>query len=374
MIPFNIPYLTGKEKLYLEKALENGVLSGNNAYTKYCHKFLSERYGFSKVLLTTSCTDALEMAAILIDIKEGDEVILPSYTFVSTANAFVLRGAKIVYADSRSDHPGMDEDQIESLISSRTKAIVPVHYAGVACDMGKIKQIAKEHDVYVIEDAAQAIDARYEDSYLGGIGDIGCFSFHETKNISSGEGGALIVNNPELQARAEIIWEKGTNRAAFWRGEVDKYSWVDVGSSFLPSEMNAAYLAAQLDALDEIQNRRRAIWQSYHSAFENLEKVELISRPKLPSYAENNAHMYYLILNSLDQRTWFIEYLKANEVYAVFHYISLHTSVFGAQFDTNLKLDMAELYSDKLVRLPLYAGLKEGQVQKVIEAVISFFK
>ena len=267
MINFNEPYCTGNEPKYIQDAINRGKLSGNGYYTKKCQHFLEEKLGVKKCLLTTSCTDALEMCAILLDIQPGDEVIMPSYTFVSTANAFVLRGAKIVFCDSRPDHPGMDESLIEGLLTEKTKAIVPVHYAGVACDMDKIMSIAKQHDLFVVEDAAQAIDSHYKGKPLGSIGHLAAFSFHETKNISSGEGGALIINDDRFLERSEIIWEKGTNRSAFWRGEVDKYGWVDIGSSFLPSEITAAFLWAQLESLEKIQEQRKSIWNAYNAVF-----------------------------------------------------------------------------------------------------------
>lgn len=373
MIAFNKPFLSGQELDNIKEAVRLGMLSGNGQFTKFCQHFLENKYDFSKVLLTTSCTDALEMAAILLDIREGDEVIVPAYTFVSTANAFVLRGARIVFVDSRADHPGMDEDLLENLITERTKAIVPVHYAGVACDMDKIMRIAEKHKIFVVEDAAQAIDAKYRDRALGSFGDMACFSFHETKNISSGEGGALVINNPKFIERAEIIWEKGTNRAAFWRGEVDKYSWVDVGSSFLPSELNAAYLAAQLENLEQIQAMRKAVWDFYHGALEALEQKAFFKRPLLPHYASNNAHMYYLVLPDLEARSELIAHLKADGVYAVFHYIALHNSPFGAAFKSEERLSNAEYFTDSLLRLPLYAGLGKEDQHKVVESIRRFF-
>jgi len=371
-IPFNVPFQVGKEGSYIQQAMKLGVLSGNGNFTKKAQGILEKCYAFEKVLLTTSCTDALEMAAILMEIEPGDEVILPSYTFVSTANAFVLRGAKIRYVDSRPDHPGMDESAISALINENTKVIVPVHYAGVACDMDMIKAQIDGLKIRIVEDAAQAIDSKYKDEYLGSIGEVGCFSFHETKNISSGEGGALLVNEANLRARAEILWEKGTNRAAFWRGEIDKYSWVDVGSSYLPSELNAAYLTAQLEDLRNIQNARLNLWNKYHEAFAALETKGVIRRPIIPEYASNNAHMYYLILNSLQERSELIEYLKKREIYAVFHYIPLHLSTFGQKYSSE-PLPNAEFYSDHLLRLPLYAGLSSQNQYRVIEAINSFF-
>src|SRR5664280_1420296 len=309
-IPFNKPFLTGREFEYINDAVSRGKISGNGYYTQKCHEFFQERYGFKKCLLTTSCTDALEMAAILCNIMPGDEVIIPSYTFVSTANAFVLRGAKIVFADSREDHPGIDENKIESLITSRTKVILPVHYAGVACEMDKIMDVAKRHNLFVVEDAAQAIDSYYKGKPLGGIGHLGCFSFHETKNIQCGEGGMLVINDERFCKRAEIIWEKGTNRAEFFRGEVNKYGWVDIGSSFLPSEVIAAFLWAQIEHLDEIQTKRKEHWNRYYDALKPLADKGCFQLSIIPSYATNNAHMFYLVCISLEDRSNLITYLK----------------------------------------------------------------
>jgi dTDP-4-amino-4,6-dideoxygalactose transaminase len=367
MIPFNKPYLTGKETHYIEDAVKSGKISGNGKYTQKCQQFFEEKYGFKKTLLTTSCTDALEMAAILINIKEGDEVIMPSYTFVSTANAFVLRGAKIVFADSRSDHPNMDETKIESLITSKTKAIVPVHYAGVACEMDTIMDLAKKYNLYVIEDAAQAIDSFFTGKdgvkkALGSIGHLAAFSFHETKNIISGEGGMLAINDEQFINRAEIIWEKGTNRSSFFRGEVDKYGWVDMGSSFLPSEIIAAFLWAQLENLDKIQNRRKEIWENYNQKLKIWADENEIQMPKIPDYATNNAHMFYLVFKNLEQRTMLIEHLKKNEILAVFHYISLHESPFYASKYDGHKLTETTNFTDRLVRLPLFYELDSNLV------------
>lgn len=362
MIPFNKPYLTGKELVYIGDAVKKGKISGNGYYTNLCQDFFKNKYGFNKCLLTTSCTDALEMAAILINIKEGDEVIMPSYTFVSTANAFVLRGAKIIFADSRTDHPGMDENNIEALITSKTKAIVPVHYAGVACDMDKIMDLAETYNLFVIEDAAQAIDSYYtgKDGIpkpLGSIGHLGAFSFHETKNIISGEGGMLVINDTQFADRAEIIWEKGTNRSAFFRGEVDKYGWVDVGSSFLPSEIIAAFLWAQLENLDTIQQVRKMHWEQYNTALQDWATENEIQLPVIPSYATNNGHMFYLICKNLEQRTAIIDKLKSKDILAVFHYISLHNSPFYNQIYNGDSLLQSDRYSDFLLRLPMYYEL-----------------
>src|SRR5690606_31234642 len=307
MIPFNKPYLSGKEMHYMYDAVHAGQISGNGKYTRKCQQFLEQRFGFGKVLLTTSCTDALEMAALLIDIQPGDEVIMPSYTFVSTANAFVLRGAKILFADSRPDHPGVDEAQLRSLVSPRTKAIVVVHYAGVACDMDKVMALAEEHGLFVIEDAAHAIDSYYtgKDGVrkpLGSIGHLAAFSFHETKNIISGEGGMLVINDDQFIQRSEIIWEKGTNRSAFFRGEIDRYGWVDLGSSFLPSEIVAAFLFAQLEHLDEIQAKRIELWNLYYKLLKPIAECGFIKLPHVPDYASNNAHIFYIIFPDIGKR------------------------------------------------------------------------
>ena len=372
MIPFNKPYLTGNETAYIEEAVKSGKISGNGKYTKLCQIFFEENYKIKKCLLTTSCTDALEMAAILIDIKEGDEVIMPSYTFVSTANAFVLRGAKIVFADSRKDHPNIDETKIESLITSKTKAIVPVHYAGVACEMNTIMDLAKKYNLFIIEDAAQAIDSYYTGKdgvkkALGSIGHLAAFSFHETKNIISGEGGLLAINDERFIQRAEIIWEKGTNRSSFFRGEVDKYGWVDIGSSFLPSEIIAAFLWAQLENLKQIQNVRKSHWEKYNIELGEWADKNEIELPKIPSYATNNAHMFYLVCKDLEQRTKLLAYLKQNEILAVFHYISLHKSPFYLSRHNGGELPETDRYTDTLVRLPLFYELN---VNRVIDALL----
>jgi|ERR1035437_9221400 dTDP-4-amino-4,6-dideoxygalactose transaminase len=355
-IPFNKPYLSGKELVYIKDAVSRGKISGNGYYTQKCHQFFQDRYGFKKCLLTTSCTDALEMAAILCDIGPGDEVIIPSYTFVSTANAFVLRGAKIVFADSRLDHPGIDEDKIEELITAYTKVIVPVHYAGVACDMDKIMALADKYNLFVVEDAAQAIDSFYKGKPLGSIGHFGCFSFHETKNIQCGEGGMLVINDDRFLHRAEIIWEKGTNRAEFFRGEVNKYGWVDIGSSFLPSELAAAFLYAQLEVLNEIQKKRKSLWNQYFNNLQTL-KVKEIGLPYFPEYSTNNAHMFYLICNSIEHRSKIIGLLKGNSILTVFHYLSLHKSPFYQNKHDGRELPESDRYSNCLLRLPFYNDL-----------------
>ena len=366
-IGFNKPYITGKEYEYIANSVSSKKLSGNGKYTQKCQSWFEETYGFGKCLLTTSCTDALEMAAILIDIQPGDEVILPSYTFVSTANAFVLRGAKLVFVDSRKDHPGIDEKSIEELITSKTKAIVPVHYAGVACDMDMIMEIANKHDIFVVEDAAQAIDSFYTGKdgvkrALGSIGHLAAFSFHETKNIISGEGGMLAINDLQFAIRAEIIWEKGTNRSSFFRGEVDKYGWVDVGSSFLPSEIIAAFLWAQLENIQDIQRRRYNIWNKYYEELRPWAEKQGIGMPNLPDFASNNAHMFYLVCKNLEQRTQLIEFLKSNDISAVFHYVSLHTSPFYESKHDGRGLPMTDFYSNTLLRLPMYYELSQADI------------
>ena len=374
MIPFNKPYLTGNETKYIEDAVKSGKISGNGKYTQLCQSFFEQRYGFKKCLLTTSCTDALEMAAILIDIQPGDEVIMPSFTFVSTANAFVLRGAKIVFADSISNQPNINENSLEALITPKTKAIVPVHYAGVACDMDVIMKIANKHGLFVIEDAAQAVDSYYTNSKgekkaLGTIGHLAAFSFHETKNIISGEGGLLAINDEQFIQRAEIIWEKGTNRSAFFRGEVNKYGWVDVGSSFLPSEVIAAFLWAQLENLEDIQNKRKQHWNAYANQLQGWAISLGITLPYIPEYATNNAHMFYLICADLDQRSAIIKHLKQQDILSVFHYISLHKSSYYENKHDGRHLPETDKYSDRLLRLPLFYEL---DVDYVITSLIQF--
>ncbi|MBL4585510.1 MAG: dTDP-4-amino-4,6-dideoxygalactose transaminase [Flavobacteriales bacterium] len=377
-ISFNKPYLTGKEIHYIYEAVHSGKISGNGAFTKKCQQFIEKHSSSSKCLLSTSCTDALEMSAILANIKPGDEVIMPSYTFVSTANAFILRGAKIIFTDSRPDHPGMDESSIRELITDRTKAIVPVHYAGVACDMNSIMDISDEFGLFIIEDAAQAIDSSYKwpngtISPLGSLGHFGTYSFHETKNIQSGEGGALLINDASQHDRAEVIWEKGTNRTAFWRGDVDKYGWVDIGSSFLPSELIAAFLYAQLENLDEIQSLRKAIWTRYADGLKPLIEKGSVREPYIPSYATNNAHMYYLVCNSLEERTGLIAFLTDHNIYAAFHYQSLHNSEYFEKLHDGRELIWADRYTSCLVRLPIYAELSLKQVDFIIEKVLEFY-
>jgi len=378
VIPFNKPYLTGKEGHYIYQAVLSGKISGDGIFTKRSHEFFEKKYGFKKCLLTTSCTDALEMAAILINIQPGDEVIIPSYTFVSTTNAFVLRGAKIVFCDSRKDRPGIDEDLIESLITDKTKAIVPVHYAGVACDMDKIMAIANKHNLFVIEDAAQAIDSYYtgKDGIkkpLGSIGHLAAFSFHETKNIMSGEGGMLAINDEQFRMRAEIIREKGTNRSAFFRGEVDKYGWVDIGSSFLPSDIIAAFLYAQLENLENIQAKRFEIWQQYYNALKPLEEKGLLRLPFIPSYATNNSHMFYIVCRNPKEREELISTLKDNGIQAVFHYLSLHKSKYYEDKHDGRQMKMSDDYTDCLVRLPFFYELTNENILFITDTIKKYY-
>lgn len=373
-IPFNKPYLTGKEGHYIYQAVLSGKISGDGIYTKKCHEFFQKKYGFKKVLLTTSCTDALEMASILSNIEPGDEVIAPSYTFVSTVNAFILRGAKIVFADSRKDNPNIDETQIEALITAKTKAIMVVHYAGIACDMDPIIKIAEKHNLILIEDAAQAIDSCYKGKPLGSLGQLSAFSFHETKNVISGEGGMLVINDEKLIARAEVIREKGTNRSAFFRGEIDKYGWVDIGSSFLPSDIIAAFLFAQLENLDTIQKRRKEIWDRYDEGLKPLVSKKNIQLPFIPAYATNNGHMYYIVCNSLEERTGLINHLKAKGIYAVFHYLSLHNSPYYINKHDGRALPNCDRYTDCLIRLPLFYELTDKEVDTVVSEIKGFYK
>ena len=372
-LPFNKPFLTGRETDYIRQAVESGKISGNGAFTQKSQRFLEERCEFKKVLLTTSCTDALEMAAILAEVGPGDEVIVPSFTFVSSALAFVRQGARIVFADSQPDHPNLDLAAVEALITPRTRVLVIVHYAGVACDMDRAMALAEKHHLMVVEDAAQAIDATYKGRPLGGIGHLGCFSFHETKNIISGEGGALIVNDERFLRRAEIIWEKGTNRAEFFRGEVNKYGWVDVGSSFLPSEIIAAFLYAQLEHLDEIQAKRKSLWTAYFEGLSPLAKPGCLTLPNIPPYASNNAHMFYVVCASLEERTALIEHLKQNGILAVFHYLTLHKSPFYAAKHDGRELPHADRFADCLVRLPMYYDLTLTLVEEVCAQIRQFF-
>jgi dTDP-4-amino-4,6-dideoxygalactose transaminase len=377
-IPFNKPYLTGKETHYIYQAVQSGKISGDGMFTKKCHAFFEDRFGFQKCLLTTSCTDALEMAAILLNIEPGDEVIMPSYTFVSTANAFVLRGANLVFVDSEKDNPNMDVASIAALITAKTKAIVPVHYAGMACDMDAIMELANKHQIYVVEDAAQAIDAYYTgkdglQKPLGSIGHLAAFSFHETKNIMSGEGGMLVINDPQFANRAEVIREKGTNRSAFFRGEIDKYGWVDMGSSFLPSDILAAFLYAQLESLSDIQQRRKEIWDKYHQSLQSLAQAGKLLLPQMPAYASNNAHMYYIVCASLEERGHLIDALKSAGIMAVFHYLSLHKSPYYQGKHDGRVLPNTDYYSDCLLRLPMFYELSEEEQQRITEAILNFY-
>jgi dTDP-4-amino-4,6-dideoxygalactose transaminase len=370
IVPFNKPYLTGKELYNITECHTRGQLAGDSHFTKLCNTWLEQRTGCHKALLTHSCTAALEIAAILADIQPGDEVIMPSYTFVSTANAFVLRGGVPVFVDIRQDTLNIDETLIEAAITTKTKAIVPVHYAGVACEMDTIMDIANRHHLLVIEDAAQGVLATYKGTTLGSIGHLGCYSFHETKNIISGEGGALLINDPALVERAEIVREKGTNRSKFFRGQVDKYTWVDIGSSYLPGEIIAAFLWAQMQEADAITNQRLAIWNRYHAAFETLEQAGCMRRPIIPTGCEHNAHMYYLLLHNLTDRTAFINGMKQQEINCVFHYIPLHSSPEGLVCGrTAGMLPNTSDLSERLVRLPLWVGLATSGLKKVIDSI-----
>lgn len=374
MIPFNKPYLTGNETKYIEHAVSLGKISGNGYYTQKCQAFFEQKYGFKKALLTTSCTDALEMAAILAEIQLGDEVIIPSYTFVSTAIAFIRQGAKIVFADSYSYNPNIDADKIESLITPKTKAIVPVHYAGIACDMDKIMALAAQYNLIVIEDAAQAIDSFYlscdgTKKPLGSIGHMSAFSFHETKNVISGEGGLLAINDERFTERAEIIWEKGTNRSQFFRGEVDKYGWVDVGSSFLPSEVIAAFLWAQLENLGKIQEKRKSLWEKYHVALSLFKDDLQIELPVIPDYATNNGHMFFVVFKNIQARTEAIEKLKKKNILSVFHYISLHSSSYYKDKHDGRILFNSDKFTDNLLRLPLYFELADSDITHIVQSL-----
>lgn len=371
--PFNKPFLTGKEKDYILQAVETGKISGDGKFTKLCHEFFEKRYGFKKAMLTTSCTDALEMSAILLDFKPGEEVIIPSFTFVSTANAFALRGIKIVFADSTPENPNIDISKIEELINPRTKAIAIVHYAGIACDMDPLMKLAQKHGIHLIEDAAHSIDSFYKDQPLGSFGSLSAFSFHETKNVISGEGGMLVLNDPALVARAEIIREKGTNRSAFFRGEVDKYNWVDIGSSFLPSDIIAAFLYAQLENLDMIQQRRISIWEQYHEALKDLATEGHFNLPVIPDYAVNNGHMFYMICRSQNERQELIEFLKRNDILPTFHYQSLHKSPYFKDKHDGRELPNSDMYSERLLRLPLYYELSDEGVSFISSKIKEFY-
>lgn len=371
-VPFNKPHNAGKELAYIQDAMFGGKLSGDGAYTKRCHALLSE-LGYNHPLLTTSCTDALEMAALMLDLEAGDEVIVPSFTFVSSASAFAMRGAKIIFADSCDDNPNIAPSEVARLISPRTKAVVVVHYAGVACDMAAIEALLDGTDIALIEDAAQAIDARYNGVPLGTIGRFGCLSFHDTKNVSAGEGGAIIVNYKDDQMRAEIIREKGTNRSAFIRGEIDKYGWVDLGSSFLPSELNAAYLSAQLENVENIQKKRMAAWSAYSQAFSDSLSAIGVGLPSIPAYASNNAHMFYLVCRSAEERSALMTHLKEIGVQAASHYHSLEKSSYYAPRYKGPILGNSDKFTKCLVRLPLFADITDDQVAAVCNGVLSFY-
>ena len=374
MINFNVPPFVGKEIQYINEAIASHKICGDGAFTKKCHAWLEERFQSGKMLLTTSGSSALDMAALLCDIQPGDEVILPSFTFSSTANSFAIYGAKLVFVDVRPDTMNIDETLIESAITDKTKVIVPVHYAGVACEMDTIMDIARRHGLLVVEDAAQGVMSTYKGKALGTIGDVGCYSFHETKNYSMGEGGAVSINNPDMVERSEILREKGTNRAKFFRGQVDKYNWVDIGDSFLPSDLNAAYLYAQLEVADEINNNRLHSWNEYNDAFKPLEEQGLVSLPVVPEDCVHNAHMYYLKCRSLEERTAFINFLKERGVMAVFHYVPLHSAPAGLRFGRFHGEDRyTTADSDRLVRLPMYYGLSDEDRNTVIKAVKEFY-
>lgn len=374
MIDFNVPPYTGKEIEYILQAVANRKICGDGPFTKLCNAWIEENALTQKAMLTTSCTHATEMAALLTDIKAGDEIIMPSYTFVSTANAFVLRGAKIVFVDIRPDTMNIDEKLIEQAITNKTKAIVPVHYAGVACEMDEIMRIAKKHSLYVIEDAAQGVMSTYKGKMLGTFGDYGCYSFHETKNYSMGEGGALLIRDAANNERAEIIREKGTNRSKFFRGQVDKYGWVDIGSSYLPSDMNAAYLLAQFEMADQINQNRLELWNQYYEGLSSLKKKGLIDMPYIPPHCQHNAHMFYIKVESLNQRAALIGDLKKNGILSVFHYIPLHSSTAGLKYG---RMDGEDKYttkeSERLLRLPMYFNLQPVEVDYIMETITKFF-
>jgi dTDP-4-amino-4,6-dideoxygalactose transaminase len=375
MIGFNKPYITGNEFEYVEQAIALEKISGNGVFTKKCHTFFENKYNFGKCLLTHSATAALEMAAILADVKPGDEVILPSYTFVSTANAFLLRGATLVFCDSDEGNPNINVDHLKTLITEKTKALVIVHYAGVGCDMDAILALLSGSDIFLIEDAAQAIDSYYKNRPLGSFGHFAAFSFHETKNLISGEGGMLVVNDKKFYQRAEIIWEKGTNRAAFYRKEVNKYNWVDIGSSFLPSELTAAFLYAQLESLDAIQEKRRHLWKLYHTLLCPLKEAGKIKLPKIIDDNQGNAHIFYLLTESLSQRNALLMHLEQSGIQAIFHYLALHQSpYFKGMNSRQPPLQNAERYEETLIRLPLYHELTESQISYIAEKIIRFYE
>jgi dTDP-4-amino-4,6-dideoxygalactose transaminase len=375
MINFNVPPFTGKEMDYIREAVENQKICGDGPFTKKCNEWIEERTGTKKCLLTTSCTHATELAALLADVKEGDEVIMPAYTFVSTADAFVLRGARVVFVDIRPDTMNIDETKIEQAVTARTRAIVPVHYAGVSCEMDVIMDIAKRHNLLVIEDAAQGIMATYKGKSLGAIGDFGCYSFHETKNLSMGEGGAILIKDEKYIEEAEIIREKGTNRSKYYRGQIDKYTWINYGSSYLPSDMNAAYLWAQLELAEEITRVRLARWEQYNTLLQPLKDRGIIELPYVPEGCVHNGHMYYIKTKDIAERTRFIDFMKANGIWAVFHYIPLHTAPAGLKFGTFHGEDVyTTKESERLVRLPMFYSLKESEVEYIADKVKEFYR
>lgn len=374
MIPFNRPPYVGKEEEYIAEAIRSNKICGDGPFTKRCHEWIENATGTKKALLTTSGTDALEMSALLCNIKPGDEVIMPSYTFCSTADAFVLRGAKIVFVDIRPDTMNMDENVIEDAITSKTKVIVPVHYAGVGCEMDTIMDIASQHNLLVVEDAAQAVNAFYKGKALGTFGSYGCYSFHETKNYSMGEGGAILINNDKDVEMAEIVREKGTNRSKFFRGQIDKYSWVEAGSSYLPSEINAAYLCAQLEQADKVNQHRLDCWDKYYEQLKHLSEKEYLELPYIPEECKHNGHMFYIKLKDLDVRTKLIDYLKERKIYAPFHYVPLHSSIAGKKYGVFHGEDkFTTKESDRLARLPMFYGLKDEEIEKVTSAIKEFF-
>ncbi|MFL5729193.1 MAG: dTDP-4-amino-4,6-dideoxygalactose transaminase [Cytophagaceae bacterium] len=374
MIPFNKPFIIGKELDYIRQAVESGKISGDGSFTKKCQDFFSSRYGFHKVLLTTSCTDALEMSALLLNLKEGDEVIMPSFTYVSTATAFALRGVRIVFADIEPETMNIDPACIEKLITPKTKAIVVVHYAGIACRMDEIMAIAQNHKIVLIEDAALSIGAFYKGKALGSFGSLATYSFHETKNIIAGEGGALIINDPAFSKRAEIIREKGTNRSEFFRGEVDKYKWVDLGSSFLPSEIIAAFLYAQLEHIDQILEKRISIWNTYDQELGDLEKKNKIRLPRVPAYASKNGQLFYILCKDLGERSQLIDFLGSKKIKAVFHYLPLHQSPYYQALHDGRVLPVSCDISERLLRLPLFYTLEEKEQSLITEAIYQFYK
>ena len=373
-IPFNKPLLIGAELDFIRDSVDSGKISGDGTFSKKCQEFFETRYGFKKTLMTTSCTDALELGSLLADIGDGDEVIVPSFTFVSTANPFILRGARVKFCDSTGSNPNIDVSRVESLITPRTRAVVVVHYAGIAVDLDPLLDLCNRHGLFLIEDAAQAIDSYYKGRPLGSIGQIGAFSFHETKNLNCGEGGLITLNDERLVKRAEILREKGTNRTAYFRGEIDKYGWVDVGSSFLPSDLLAAFLYAQLLQLERIQNHRKDLWETYESRLSESPFSDRCARPQIPEYATNNAHMYYILCSSLDERSRMIEFLKKREIYTAFHYQSLHSSPYFRAKHDETPLPWSDFYSERLLRLPMYFGLTAAEVNYVCDQIERFYR